>query len=206
MEVLQKKFQDFKTWANRPRTKKRKYALLVLIVIAWVLFRFAMIAAENRLVVFNPARGAADTGIVVNAIDVKRTDGIVREPLTVRGNRALVSGARASLFRAGQKIGNGEIVSVSSNIDLNTGMYGVRTRGVADGLNFAETKISGYFVPAYAVTNGTVFVLSDGHAQIRNVRVARIDADNAVITSGLNDGDIVILSNVSDGEKVQIKK
>ena len=31
------------------------------------------------------------------------------------------------------------------------------------------------------------------------------DADNALVSSGLNDGDVVILTHVSDGEKIQIK-
>ena len=43
-------------------------------------------------------------------------------------------------------------------------------------------------------------------ARTRNVRVGRQDAENALVESGLRDGDIVILTRVSDGDKIQIKQ
>lgn len=205
-QQLNEKFESIKAWAKRPRTKKRIYLSLAILVALWVVYRFVMVGVQNRLYVFNPIRMATDTGFVVDVINMQETNGVLKEPLTVKNNRALVSNARAHLIRAGQKVGSGVITHVSSNIDLDTGMHTVRTRGVSDGLNYVEIPMRGYFVPSYAVDNNTVLVVSDGVARTQSVTVARSDADTSVITDGLSDGDILILSNVSDGDKVQIKK
>ncbi len=186
--------------------KKITYIALVAILVGWVIFRFAAVASENARGVFNASRMAADTGLPVLAIEMSNTTGTLFEPLSVKNNRAYVSASRAKKLRAGQKIGDGKIVSVSSNIDYDTGMYVVRTSGVADGLQMAEYTTNGYFVPLYAITDGSVFVMENGMATIRDIEVARQDSENAYIKSGLHDGDIVILSSVRAGDKVQIKK
>lgn len=191
------------------KTRKFKHIMfcaLALIIIGWVVFRFAAVASENARYVFNASRVAADVGAPVQVLELSRTDGVLYEPIAVRNNRAYVAGETVSKFKAGQKVGDGKIVSVSSDLDLDTGMFVIRTRGVADGLHFAEFSAHGHFVPVYAVHNGTVMVVRDGVAHARSVTVARQDSDNAYITSGLNDGDIVILSKVDAGNKVQIKK
>lgn len=206
MKDIMEKMERVKAWMHRPRTKKRMYAALVVFVALWVVGRFVMIGAENKMFVFNPARSAASDGVVVQVMPAKRTTGVLREPLTVKNNRAMVSGTRIGALHAGQKIGDGTIVSVAREIDLDTGMHAVRTRGVADGLNFAEYVTTGYFIPSYAITNGVLYVAADGVATARNVQVARTDADMSVVTGGLQDGDVVILSRVSDGEKIQIKE
>lgn len=206
MEQAKKKLEQFVTWLKRPRTKKRMYALIVVLVALWVVYRFAMVAAMNRTFVYNPVRAALENGTVVEVLNVTRQNGVIREPVTIKNNRAYVSGARAALLRAGQKIGDGEIVSVASGIDLDTGMHAVRTRGVADGLQYAEFRANGYFVPVYAVNNATVFVADGDIARARTVRVARQDSETAYITDGLRDGDVVILTRVADGDKIQIKK
>ena len=186
--------------------KKIAFVALVAILAGWVIFRFAAVASENARFVFNASRVAADTGLPVMAIEMSNETGTLYEPLSVKNNRAYVSGARAKNLRAGQKIGNGKIVSVSSNIDYDTGMYVVRTSGVADGLQMAEFNATGYFVPLYAITDGTVFVAENGVATARNVEIARQDSETAYIKSGLRNGDVVILSSVRAGDKVQIKK
>jgi len=206
MEKIQNSFEQLKTWLRRPRTKKRLYVVLVVILALWVMYRFAVIGAEKRLQVFNPVRAAADVGYVVDIQTAEKRTDVLTEPMTVKNNRALVSGARAHALRSGQKVGDGVIVSVSSNIDLDTGMHVVRTRGVSDGLNFAEYQATGYFVPTSAVVNDTVYVVQDGVARARRVHVARSDAETSVITDGLREGDQVILSHIDDGQKVQIKK
>ena len=191
------------------KSKKFKHALyiaLVVIIIGWVIFRFAMIASENARYVYNASRVAADQGVPVEVIDVKYQDGVLYEPLAVKNNRAYVPSSRASILRAGQRIGSGRIVSVSSGIDLDTGMHVVRTSGVADGLGYAEFGAKGYFVPLYAVHDGVVMVAVDGVAQSRNVHVARQDSENAYITDGLNDGDDVILTKVNAGTRVKVVK
>lgn len=206
MEGLKEKIENLKVWAKRPRTKKRMYAALVVLVACWVAFRFAVVGAQNRLVVYNPARAALTDGTVVEVMTASRHQGVLREPITIRNNRAYISGARVALIRPGQKIGDGVVVSVADGINLDTGMHAVRTRGVADGLQYAEFRADGYFVPVYAVKNGVVFVAQDNVAVARPVSVARTDADTAYITSGLADGDMVILSQIADGDKIQIKK
>ena len=186
--------------------KKIAFISLVTVLLGWVIFRFAVIASENARFVYNASRVSADTGTPVMAIKMSNTSGTLYEPLAVKNNRAYVSASRASRLHAGQKVGDGKIVSVSSNIDYNTGMYVVRTSGVADGLQMAEFSATGYFVPLYAITDGTVYVVENGVAVARSVKIARQDSENAYIKSGLKNGDVVILSSVRAGDKVQIKK
>ena len=186
--------------------KKVMYIATVAVLVGWVIFRFAAVASENARYVFNAARVSADVGAPIESVVIQRASGTLYEPLAVKNNRAYVSGARASKLRAGQRIGDGKIVSVSSNIDYDTGMYVVRTTGVADGLQFAEFTTTGHFVPLYAITDGTVLVAQDGVAVARSVKIARQDSENAYIASGLQDGDIVILSTVHAGDKVKVQK
>ena len=85
-------------------------------------------------------------------------------------------------------------------------MYVIKTSGVANGLQYVEYTRNGYFVPVYAVVGENVYVYENGVATARHVIVAHSDADVALITQGLHDGDQVILSKVSDGEKVRINE
>ena len=193
--------------AENLKSKKMKQfftILLIAVLAGWVVFRFAAVASENSRHVFNAARVAADQGSPVEVITITRTDGILREPISVKNNRALVSGARVGKLHAGQKIGEGKITSVSRKIDYDTGMHIVRTSGVSDGLQFAEVPGHGFFIPVSAIENGTVMVVDNGVADIRTVTVSDQDATMAYITDGLNDGDKVILSNVKAGEKVKV--
>jgi hypothetical protein len=137
---------------------------------------------------------------------MENKSGVLHEPITVENNRAYVTGNRVGLFRAGQKIGDGKIASVSQKIDLDTGMYVIKTTNVPNGLQYVEYTRNGYFVPVYAVVDENVFVYENGIATLRKVIVAHSDADVALITQGLHDGDIVILSKVASGEKVRISK
>ena len=206
MEGIKAKLVQVKEQLQTPRAKKLSYIALVIMLVVWVVYRFAVIGAMSRLEVYNPSRAAAADGIPVSVIEVTRSPGVVTEALTVQNNRAYVSGARAALLRAGMKVGNGEIVSVATNIDLDTGMHVVRTRGVSDGLNLAEFRTTGYFIPVSSLDNGAVYVMRDGVAVRTPVTVARQDMNTAYITAGLQDGDVVILSRVHDGNKVSIQK
>lgn len=206
MEKIKEKIVRVKEWAGTQRAKKRIYVALVVALVGWVLFRFIVIGIQHRLQVYNPARAAITDGVPVSVLEMKRAPGVILEPLTVKNSRAYVSGARAALLRVGMKVGDGEIVSVASNIDLDTGMHVVRTRGVADGLQFAEFRTEGYFIPVHAISAGDVFVVRDGMAHRTPVTVGRQDRDTAYITAGLTDGDMVIVSRVADGDKVSIKK
>lgn len=186
--------------------KKIIYISLIAILVGWVIFRFAAVASENARYVFNTSRVAADSGVPVMAVEISTTSGVLYEPLAVKNNRAYVTGDRVAKLKAGQKIGNGKIISVSSSLDYDTGMFVVRTSGVSDGLQFAEYQATGHFVPLYAISNNTVMIEKNGIAQARSVKIARQDSENAMIASGISDGDVVILSAVDAGTKVQIKK
>lgn len=193
--------------AENLQTKKMKHfftIMLIAVLVGWGVFRFAAVASENSRQVYNAARVAVDAGAPIEVVTVSHKDGVLREPVAVKNNRALVSGGRVAKLRAGQKIGDGVIRSVSRKIDYDTGMHIVRTTGVSDGLQFAEITASGFFVPVSAIENNTVMVVENGVAKTRDVVVSAQDADVAHITSGLNDGDNVILSHVQDGAKVRI--
>lgn len=186
------------------KAKSALYGICIVALIAWAVFRFAAIGAENARDVFNAARYAADVGAPVYAVEMKYQSGVLHEPIAVQNNRALVSASRVDKLDVGQTVGDGKIVSVSRNVDLNTGMHIVRTRGASDGLQYAQFITDGYFVPLYAVRDGAVMLAVDGIATPRSVRILRQDAQTAMI-DGVADGDIVILSDVSAGDRVQIK-
>lgn len=202
MEKLQQLMEQLK----QPRARKIMSIGLVAALVLWVVFRFTMIGIENARSVYNAARVAQTDGVPVVVQQIERTSGVLREPIAVKSNRAYVASGRAHKFGAGQHVAGGVIISVSPDIDLDSGMHVVRTRGVADGLQYAEFRATGHFVPVYAVNNGVVMVADGDIARARDVVVARQDAENALISSGLNDGDVVILTRVSDGEKIQVKE
>ncbi len=187
------------------RFKHVMHAGLAVLMIGWVVFRFWAVASENSRNVFNASRAAADVGAPVLAINIEYKTGVLYEPLAIKNNRAYVTGDRAAKLRAGQRVGNGQIVSVSRGIDLDTGMFVVRTRDVPDGLHYAEFSANGFFVPLYAIKDNSVYVVQDGIATPRNIQIARQDSETAYVSSGLNAGDIVILSTVNSGDKVSVQ-
>lgn len=197
--------EKLKEKVSSPKGRKLVYIVCAAILLGWVIFRFAAVASENSLYVFNASRVAADVGAPIQAVEVYKKTDVLKEPISVKNNRAYVSGSRVDKFSAGQNIGDGKIVSVSANIDLDSGMHVIRTRGVSDGLQYAEFVGNGYFIPAYAVNNESVFVIEDGKAVLRDVKVVRQDSETAFISEGLSDGDKVILSKVKAGDKVQAK-
>ena len=94
------------------RSKKIKHMFfiaLVVIMVGWVIFRFIAFASENARFVYNASRVAAENGLPVEYVTVNIESGTLYEPLSVKNNRAYVSGERASKMRAGQKIENGKI-------------------------------------------------------------------------------------------------
>lgn len=197
--------KKIETQLKSQKVKNILYSACVFALCGWCVFRFAAIGAENARAVFNPARNALDVGAPVYAMEMQQSAGVLREPLEINNNRALISGTRVGKLAPGQRVGNGQIVSVSNDIDLNTGMFVVRTRGASDGLQYAEFQADGYFVPLYAINDNTVMVNENGIATPRNITIVRQDAELAMV-DGLNDGDVVILSHVNAGDKVQIKK
>lgn len=197
-----KKLNDI---VNSKRFKHFMHAGLAFLMIGWVVFRFGAVASENARQVFNASRMAADVGMPVYTLKMEQKNGVLYEPLAIKNNRAYITGDRAEKLHIGQHVGSGEIVSVSRRIDLNTGMFVVRTRDVADGLHYAEFNANGFFVPLYAIKDNTVLIVQNGIATSRNITIARQDSETAYIASGLNSGDIVILSAVNAGDKVSIQ-
>jgi len=191
---------------NPTKIKKWIYIFCICALAFWVIFRIVMLIIQHNQQVFNIARDIDMNGTPVLTMMAENTSGALREPITVEKNRAYVTGGRVGLFRVGQRVGDGKIVSVSQNINLDTGMYVIKTSGVSDVLQYVEYTRNGYFVPVSAVIDGNVYVYENGVATLRHVIVAHSDANTALITQGLRDGDIIILSNVSDGEKVRITK
>ena len=184
--------------------KKLFYALATIGLVFWIGFRVVALVNQHNQTVFNMSRDIDNNGTPVLTMTAKNSSGVLHEPLTVDNNRAYVTSSRVGLFRAGQKVGDGKIASVSQNINLDTGMYVIKTKDVANGLQYVEYTRNGYFVPVYAVVDNNVFVYENGTAVLRKVIVAHSDADVALITQGLHDGDIIILSKVSNGEKVRL--
>ena len=199
MKIFGKNFDDKKS-------KKILYTAVFAGLVVWFVYRFVMVGMESKMVVFNPIRESATNGILVDAVVAHNDTVIVKVPIAVENNRAYVSAARRGQFAPGQKIDGGEIISVSARIDLNSGMYVVRTRDVDDGLNMVMVPTNGFCIPAYAVRDGTVMVAKDDIATVRNVVVINQDSDVACISDGINDGDIIIVSKVDDGVRVKIKK
>lgn len=191
------------------KTRKSKnviYTIIVALVVFAFSYRFYMVSAENNFDVFNIIRNNEKNGVPVYVLEMKKTDGILYEPITIKNNRGFISGARLNLFKSGQKIGNCKIVSVSRNIDLDTGMHVVKTSGCANGLQYAENQKNGFYIPVSALHGNAVYVVEDNVAKLREIVIENRDIENVLVKSGINDGDIVILSNIHDGEKVKIEK
>lgn len=200
MRIFGRKFDDKKV-------KKNVYTAVLVALIIWFVYRFVMVAIESRMTVFNPVRDADQNGTPIETVTVKKQDGAVNMPIAIKNNRAYVSGRVRAKLRAGQKIaGGGTIANVSNSIDFDSGMYVVQTRGANDGVQNVQIPCSGYFVPVYAVRGESVMVADGTHARARGVVVAAQDSDMACISSGVKDDDIVILSKVSNNQKVNIQK
>lgn len=190
------------------KTRKSKsviYMIVFVLVMLAFAYRFWAVSAENNFEVFNIIRNNEKNGVPSYVLNMQKTDGVLIEAITIKNNRGFVSGARLGSFKPGQKIGNGKIISVSKNIDLDTGMHVIKTSGCEDGLQYAENVKNGFYIPVSALHGNSVYVIEDGVATLREIVIENRDTENALIKSGINDGDIVILSNIQNGEKVKVK-
>lgn len=191
------------------KTRKSKnviYTIVIALVVFAFAHRFYIYGVEQNTKVFNIARNNIENGLPVDVLEMHKTDGVLYEPLNIKNNRAFVDGKRVKLFKAGQKIGNCKIVSVSQNIDLDYGMHVIKTKNCENGLQNVELKANGFYVPVSAIVGNTVFVADGEIAHAREIVISGRDSQNALIKSGLNDGDIVILSDVRDNQKIKIEK
>lgn len=191
------------------KTRKSKniiYLIVVSVVVGCFAYRFNAVQQEKNVDVFNIARNNLENGLPVQVLEMHKTDGVLYRPVTIKNNRAYVSGARVGFFKAGQKIGNCKITYVSKDLDLDTGMFVIKTTNCDDGLKYVENKKHGFYVPASSVSGNTVFIADGDIARARKIVINGRDAQNVLIESGLNDGDVVILSSVSDNQKIKIVK
>ncbi len=201
------KTERIENFIKKLKTRKSKniiYTLVITVVVAVFGFRFYAVEQENNFDVFNIVRQNMENGFPVDVLVMQKTDGILLEPLTIKNNYAYVSGARVHDFKPGQTVGDCKIISVSHKIDLDTGMHVIRTSKCMDGLQYAESKKNGFYVPVSAIHGNNVYVVENGIAKIREIVIENQDAQNALIKSGLSAGDIVILSNVQQDEKIKI--
>lgn len=199
MRILDKNFDDKKI-------KKIIYTAVLGVLAIWFIYRFIMVAIESRMVVFNPVRDAGQNGIVVDTIVAEQKTGIIKTPLSVENNRAYVSGAHRRGLNVGQKIGDGEITYVGGQLDLDTGMYIVKTKNVDDGVVFAETECSGFFIPTYAVRESQIMRAESGSVVAVPVSVNASDSEFSCVSGEIKDGDIIVLSKVEPNQKINVQK
>ncbi len=191
------------------KTRKSKniiYLIVICFVVSVFAFRFYTVAAERNCAVFNIVRNNIENGTPVKVLEMQEQDGFLYEPLNVKNNRAYVSSERLKFFHVGQSLGDCKIVYVSKRLDLDSGMYVIKTANCDDGLKYAENKKYGFYVPLSSVYNNAVYIVNNGIAEKREVVIKARDSQNVLIKSGLQNGDVVILSNVKNNEKIQIIK
>lgn len=190
---------------NIKLTKKNIIIGVIIFVSLLSLFRIIAFGIEKARSVFNISRNNIEFGIPVNVYAIKEEVNYLKEPLFIKNNKTFISIKRIYKFKVGQKIGNGEIIFVSRNINLDTGMCIIKTKNVEDGINYVEMERKGFFIPIYALYKNKVFLLKNGRAIETKVDVIDKDSSSALV-KGLDDGDIVILSKVENNQKVKISE
>ncbi len=191
------------------KTRKSKniiYLSVLIAVFGCFAYRFYCVANENNFDVFNIVRNDLKNGTPVDVLIMTKTDGILYEPITIKNNRGYVTGARVNTFKSGQDLGDCKIVSVSNSIDLDTGMHVIKTSSCTDGLKYAKNRKNGFYVPTSAVHGNIVYVVENDVARARNIEISDRDYQNVLVKSGLDENDIVVLSNVKDNQKIKIIK
>jgi len=186
------------------KVRKISYLVLMFIIVGWFAYRFIAVAYERNLHVVNVTRVNAEIGTPIRVMKVTSAKDFLNEPINVKNNRAYVSGARVRNFKVGQSLGECKIISVSNNIDLDSGMYVIKTSHCEDGLLYVQMPYSGLFVPSSAVFGNTVYVVNSGKAEARTIEIIDRDLQKVLIQSGITDGELLILSTVRDGQKVKI--
>lgn len=199
MKILNRNFDDKKT-------KKILYTVVLGVLGLWFVYRFIMVAIESQMTVFNPVRAAGKIGIVVDTIVAEQKTDVIKTPLSVENNRAYVSGTHRRGLKVGQKIGDGEITYVANQLDLDTGMYVVKTKNVQNGVEYVESKCTGYFIPTYAVRESQIMRAESGAAVAVPVTVSASDSDFSCVVGDIHDGDVIVLSKVGAGQKINVQK
>ena len=97
--ITTQKFEQIIKDFGTPKNKKIIYTTLIALAILLVGYRFYSVAKENNFQVFNIIRNNTENGTPVTVLEMQKTNGVLLEPLTIKNNRAFVSGARISLFK-----------------------------------------------------------------------------------------------------------
>ena len=203
------KTEMIENFLKKLKTRKNKniiYIIVAVLILGTFGYRFYSVIHERNFDVFNIVRNNIAMGTPVDVLEMQKTNGVLYEPITIKNNRAYVSGVRVNMFHAGQKVGNCKIVSVSHNIDLDTGMHVIKTSGCSNGLQYAENTKYGFYIPVSAIYGNTVYIADGDVARSVNIEIENRDMQNALIKSGIKSGDIVILSNVSENQKIKVVK
>lgn len=204
-EIKNNFFELVEKLKNINITKKDIIFCVIIFVSLLSLIRLVIFGIEKTRSVFNIYRNNIEFGVPVNIYEIKEQVNYLKEPLFIKNNKTFVSIKRIHKFKPRQKIGVGEIIFVSKNINLDTGMCSIKTKNVEDGINYVEIEKNGFFVPIYAIHKNKVFILKDNKAVETDVEVIDRDSSNALV-KGLNNGDIIILSKVENNQKVKISE
>jgi RND family efflux transporter MFP subunit len=136
------------------------------------------------------------------------------------------AGARAEVstrFARKLRTWSGRVVRTEGEVDAATRMVRVvaavdRPFAGDDGTGwlvpgtFVDVAIDGrtieraFSLPRHAVHDGVAWIAADGRLRLHPVTVAYTEGDRAYVTAGLDDGDVVITSQlevVSDGMRVR---
>lgn len=183
--------------------KKIIYIGCLAAMVLWTGYRIYAINSESRRVVFNAEREARKNGELVNTVVINKKTDFLYEPLVIKNNIAYVSSDRIYKFAQGQIIDSGKIIFVSKNIDLDSGMFRIKTSGVSDGMHFVKIQKTGLFIPIQAVSNGFVMMSKNGIATKQKIVISDQDSKQVLVSSGLDNGDIIILSPVEEVRKIK---
>ena len=185
--------------------KKLTYfsVILVAIIMAGLTAnRVIHISSENKREVFNADRVAESEGIPVETMLAKVEKSVLREPVAIKNGKIFVSKGRIHKFRPGQTLtSGGKIVSISKTIDMDTGLFAIKTSGDS-GNHFVELEHHGIFVPLSAISNSVITISEKEVATQKQIDVVAADAERAVI-KGLTEGDVIILTKVEPKSKIK---
>lgn len=185
------------------QNKKKLYTYIAIIIAIAFVYRFIKVGMEKFEVILSPQREFITNGKKVEILEIKNENNYIKVPVTIKNNTAFIPQNKLELFFKNQKIENGgEIISVNKKLDLDTGMYVLKTKGVTDGLNYALIYKNGIFIPTNAIDENKVYVKENNFAVTKNITVIIRD-ENTAFVEGLNEGDILITSKIQNGEKVK---
>ncbi len=185
------------------QNKKKLYAYIITIICVAFVYRFIKVGMEKFEVILSPQREFITNGKKVEVLEIKKENNFIKVPLSVKNNKAYIPQNKLKLFFKNQKIENGgEIVNVNSVLDLDTGMYILKTKDVADGFHYALINKDGIFIPTNAIDENKVYIKENGKAVAKDINIIMRD-ENIALINGIVEGDILIISKVQDGEKVK---